>query len=40
VGGERPDLPTLLITILVTLPILLGGLVFFRRMESAFADVI
>jgi len=40
VGGERPDLLTLMITLLVTLGFLFGGLVFFRRVERAFADVI
>jgi lipopolysaccharide transport system permease protein len=40
VGGVRPDPAALTISVLVALPMFFGGLVFFRRMERAFADVI
>jgi lipopolysaccharide transport system permease protein len=40
VGGVRPDPAALAISVLVALPMFFGGLVFFRRMERAFADVI
>jgi lipopolysaccharide transport system permease protein len=39
-GTETPDVQAIVVSVVVTLPVLLGGLVFFRRMERGFADVI
>jgi lipopolysaccharide transport system permease protein len=38
--GTRPDIMAMVTGVAVTAPLLLGGLIFFRRMERAFADVI
>jgi lipopolysaccharide transport system permease protein len=40
VGADRLNLVAVLMSLAVTVPMLVGGLVFFRRMERAFADVI
>jgi lipopolysaccharide transport system permease protein len=40
VGADKLNVTAVLMSLAVTLPLLLGGLVFFRRMERAFADVI
>jgi ABC-type polysaccharide/polyol phosphate export permease len=39
-GTETPNVQAIVVSVVVTLPVLLGGLVFFRRMERGFADVI
>ena len=39
-GADNPNVVAIAVSVAVTLPVLLGGLVFFRRMERAFADVI
>jgi lipopolysaccharide transport system permease protein len=39
-GTDSLQVTAVLVSLLVTLPALVGGLVFFRRMERAFADVI
>jgi homopolymeric O-antigen transport system permease protein len=39
-GKETPDLMPFLIAIGIVLALLLGGIVFFRRMEDTFADVV
>jgi lipopolysaccharide transport system permease protein len=39
-GTAAPDLHAIALSAIVGLTILLGGLVFFRRMERSFADVI
>jgi lipopolysaccharide transport system permease protein len=39
-GTSRPDLAMIGVTTLVTALLLAGGLVYFRRMEQAFADVV
>jgi lipopolysaccharide transport system permease protein len=40
VGKERPDAALLLISVTVVIGLLFSGLVFFKRMESTFADVV
>jgi lipopolysaccharide transport system permease protein len=40
VGAGRANVVAIALSVAVTVPVLLGGLVFFRRMERAFADVI
>jgi lipopolysaccharide transport system permease protein len=40
VGPDNLHVTAILMSLAVTLPTLIGGLVFFRRMERAFADVI
>ncbi len=40
VGKERPDAALLLISVAVVIGLLFSGLVFFKRMESTFADVV
>jgi lipopolysaccharide transport system permease protein len=39
-GAAPPDGRAMLVSVVMTLLVLFGGLVFFRRMERAFADVI
>jgi lipopolysaccharide transport system permease protein len=39
-GKERPDFTAMAVSTLAVLALLFGGLVFFRRMERTFADVI
>lgn len=39
-GSGSLNVASIAVSLLVTVPVLLGGLVFFRRMERAFADVI
>jgi lipopolysaccharide transport system permease protein len=39
-GTEAPNLPSLLLSLLITISLLLCGLVFFRRVESTFADIV
>jgi len=39
-GKQAPSFPGLAVSILVVLVLLLGGLVFFKRMEASFADVV
>ena len=39
-GKDTPDLVVLAVSFAVVLLLLLGGLVFFRNMESTFADVV
>ena len=39
-GGGRPNIPAIAVSVAVAVTVLIGGLVFFRRMERAFADVI
>jgi lipopolysaccharide transport system permease protein len=38
--GAAPDWLAIVVSVAVTLPVFVGSLVFFRRMERAFADVI
>jgi lipopolysaccharide transport system permease protein len=40
VGADSLNVGAVLVSLVVTLPALVGGLIFFRRMERAFADVI
>lgn len=40
VGADTLNVVAVAVSLAVTLPALVGGLVFFRRMERAFADVI
>jgi lipopolysaccharide transport system permease protein len=39
-GGQGADLPSLLVSGIVTVVILIGGVFYFRRTEQRFADVI
>jgi lipopolysaccharide transport system permease protein len=39
-GGNNPDVEAMGISSVITLLILIGGLMYFRRMERTFADVI
>lgn len=39
-GAGPPSVMAIAVSVAVTAPVLVGGLVFFRRMERAFADVI
>jgi lipopolysaccharide transport system permease protein len=39
-GTEPPNWDLFLLSLLVTTSLLLGGLIFFRRVESTFADII
>jgi len=39
-GGASPPLLSLALTVVITLALLTGGSVFFRRMERQFADII
>jgi lipopolysaccharide transport system permease protein len=39
-GGQAPDPRSLAVSAVVTAVLLLGGLVFFHRMERTFADTI
>jgi lipopolysaccharide transport system permease protein len=39
-GTANPSFQAIAVSAIVMLPVFLGGLVFFRRMERAFADVI
>jgi lipopolysaccharide transport system permease protein len=39
-GKDRPDVRLLLITVIVVGALLFSGMVFFRRMESTFADIV
>jgi lipopolysaccharide transport system permease protein len=39
-GAANPSFQAIAVSAIVALPVFLGGLVFFRRMERAFADVI
>ena len=39
-GKESPDFPAMLISSLVVASLLLGGLIYFKKMEQYFADVI
>ena len=39
-GTEQPDLQAMAISALFITVFLLGGLVYFRRMERSFADII
>jgi lipopolysaccharide transport system permease protein len=40
VGSGDPNVVAIGVSVIVVVPLFLGGLVFFRRMERAFADVI
>jgi lipopolysaccharide transport system permease protein len=40
IGSGQPNFAAIGVSVAVTIPLLLGGVVFFRRMERAFADVI
>jgi lipopolysaccharide transport system permease protein len=40
IGREAPDLSAMMVSLAVVLTLLLTGVVYFRRMESSFADVI
>jgi lipopolysaccharide transport system permease protein len=39
-GKASPDLPLMLVSTVIVLIVLLGGLVYFKKMEQTFADVI
>jgi lipopolysaccharide transport system permease protein len=39
-GSQNPPIVSLLSTTLVVLALLYGGIVFFKRMEKTFADVV
>ena len=39
-GKERPDFMVMAISSIVVLALLAGGIVYFKRMERTFADII
>jgi len=39
-GKEAPDLGVMAVSVVMVVVLLLGGIVFFKRMERTFADVI
>ena len=39
-GNETPDIVPIVISVAVVLALLFGGIIFFKRMEETFADVV
>jgi len=39
-GTHVPDLTPILVSAIVTVVFLIGGVIFFKRMERTFADII